>query len=251
MSKVTLWVPCASKRPESWKQVEAYMQTEAPEGVEFYWRRTKPGNVRVIWNGAIKEFLESDADWLWSVHDDVLYDPGTLVRLMSWDKQLVSALVFHRQSPQLPHIWKSHEEGGPYAQRIDDTFKWYLNHREDVAFGPHIIHPRPDDALAEVDFTSTSCTLINRKVLEGMREIVGDDWFKMDNEIAGGGEDRRFFEIAKQAGYTGYVDRSCVAGHIIGDEATGVADFVMWRQCSTFGGYGDPEAERKISEVQK
>lgn len=252
MSKVTLWVPCGSKRPESWKQVEAYMQTEEPDGVEqLYWVRTTPGNVHAIWNKAIREFLESDSDWLWSVHDDVLYDPGTLVRLMSWDKPLVSALVFHRQSPQLPHIWKSYEEGGPYSMRIDDTYKWYLKHPKEVAFGAHIIHPRPDDALAEIDFTSTSCTLIHRKVLEGMRELVGDSWFKFDDETKGGGEDRRFFEIARQAGFIGYVDRSCVAGHIIGDEPTGVADFVMWRQASTFAGYGDPNATKKVSEIAK
>ena len=224
------------------------MQTEEPEGVTFYWTRTKPGNVETIWNNEIKEFLKSDSEWLWSVHDDVLYHPGTLVRLMSWGKPLISALVFHRQSPPLPHIWKSHEEGGEYAQRIDDTFRWFMKHPEDVKFGPHIIEPRPEDALAEIDFSSTSCTLIHRDVLEAMRDEVQEKWFKMDDEIAGGGEDRRFFENARKAGYPGYVDRSCIAGHIIGDEPTGVADFIMWRQVSTFSGYGDKPESTSANE---
>jgi hypothetical protein len=214
------------------------MHTETPEEVtQLYWQRTTPGNIHVIWNQAVKDFLESDSDYLWSVHDDVLYHPNTLVRLLSWGKPLVSALVFHRQSPVLPHIWKNYEDGGPYAMRIQDTYNWFLSHREEVKFGPHIIEPRPDDALAEVNFTSTSCTLIHRKVLEDMREEVEDKWFIMDDEIRGGGEDRRFFEYARKAGYIGYVDRSCIAGHIIGDVPTGSLDFVMWTQSSTFKGY--------------
>ena len=249
MSKVTLWVPTGSKRPESWSQVEAYMHTETPPEVEtLYWQRSIPGNVHVIWNKVIKDFLESDSDWLWSVHDDVVYHPGTLMRLMSWGQPLVSALVFHRQSPVLPHIWTAYEPGGPYAMRIEDTYKWFLAHPHDIKFGPHIIEPRPEDALTEVNFTSTSCTLINRKVLEDMREDVQDMWFKMDSETAGGGEDRNFFEHARKAGYIGYVDRSCIAGHIVGDVPTGAGDFVMWNQCSVFQGFGEQHSNTTSPE---
>ena len=240
MSKVTLWVPCASKRPESWSQVEAYLHTVTPEEVtQLYWQRTKPGNVHVIWNQAVRDFLESDSDWLWSVHDDVVYDPGTLIRLMSWGKPLVGALVFHRQSPVLPHIWKDLVPGGGYAMKIQDTKRWFLDHPHDIKFGPHIINPRPDDALVEVGFSSTSCTLIHRKVLEDMREDVKEMWFKLDSETAGGGEDRNFFERARKVGHPGYVDRSCIAGHIIGDVPTGAADFMMWESCSVFKGSGE------------
>lgn len=241
MSKVTLWVPCGSKRPESWAQVESYMHTETPEDVtQLYFKRSGAGNIQVIWNYVIKEFLEeSDCDWLWSVHDDVVYHPNTLVRLLSWGQPLVSTLVLHRQSPPLPHIWKNHEDGGPYAMRIEDTYKWFLAHPHDVKFGPHIIEPRPEDALAEVNFTSTSCTLIHRSVLEDMRKEVNDVWFKLDDDIKGGGEDRNFFDHARKAGYTGYVDRSCIAGHIVGDVPTGAADFCMWKQSSVFQGFGE------------
>jgi len=211
-----------------------------PDNVQMIWKRGTPGNVQVVWNEVVKEFLASDADWLWSVHDDVLFHTDTLPRLMSWGKPLVSALVFHRQSPVLPHIWKEIPEGGGYSQRIQDTKNFFLRYPNHIKFGPHIIEPRPEDALEETGFTSTSCTLIHRKVLEAMREEVKELWFKMDSEY-GGGEDRNFFEHARIAGYPNFVDRSCVAGHIIGDVPTGAADFLMWESVSTFKGTGEEE----------
>jgi hypothetical protein len=149
---------------------------------------------------------------------------------------LVSALVFHRQSPQLPHIWKGSENGRPYWQKIAETRDWFVKHLSDITTGAHIIEPRPDDALTEVDFTSTSCTLIRRDVLEKMREEVKDLWFVWDDDYGGGGEDRNFFEHAKMAGFQAYVDRSVIVGHLIGDVPTGSMDFMMWTQSGTFKG---------------
>ena len=246
MKKVVLWVPTSGKRPESWLCVDSYLNMNIPDGYEMLWKRSGPGNIRVIWNQVIKDFLATDADYLWSVHDDVLLHVDTLTRLLSWDRPLVGALIFHRQSPTLPHIWKEIKPGSGYAMRIEDTFKWFMGHLTDVVFGPHVMQPRPDDALVEIDFTSTSCTLIHRSVLEAMREDMQDEWFKMDSDIAGGGEDRNFFEHARKAGFIGYVDRSCIAGHIIGDVPTGAGDFVMWHQCSTFTGFGDKEQESTV-----
>lgn len=61
----------------------------------------------------------------------------------------------------------------------------------------------------------------------------------MDDEIAGGGEDRRFFEIAARAGYQAYVDRSCVVGHLMGDIPTSSADFIAWDNISVFHNTGE------------
>lgn len=247
MEKVTLWVPTASKRPESWEQVESYMRMSVPENVsQMYFRRSVPGNVLVIWNEVVKEFLESDSDWLWSVHDDVVFHVDTLPRLMSWGKPLISALVFHRSSPVLPHLWKQYEPGGPYAMQLKGTKDWFMQHLSEIRFSQHIMEPRPEDALVEVGFTSTSCTLIHRKVLEAMREEMQDKWFQMDSETAGGGEDRNFFEHALKAGFPAYVDRSCIAGHIIGNVVTGAADFMMWDSMSTFTNTGEEKNESQI-----
>jgi GT2 family glycosyltransferase len=102
------------------------------------------------------------------------------------------------------------------------------------------MEPRPEDALTSAYFTSTSCMLIHRDVLQGMREEVKDVWFLMDDDLKGGGEDRRFCEHARLAGYETMVDRSCVVTHLVGNIGTSVADFVIWDWASTINGTGEP-----------
>ena len=126
-------------------------------------------------------------------------------------------------------------------QRINDTREYFYEHSEWIKFGPFVIDPRPDDALVEVDFTSTSFTLMHRDVLQTMRPYVNDLWFQMDSEITGGGEDRRFFQNAKMAGFPAYVDRSCVVGHLQNNIPTSVADFIAWDSASVFNDTGQKD----------
>jgi hypothetical protein len=225
--------------------VTNWWNLETPDGIKL---RLVPGqinNPKYSWNKVVKDFLDSGDDWLLSWHSDVVGDPQTLMRLLSWDKPLISALIFMRQSPVVPHIWKSYEGSEQfYAHRIQDTRRWFYSHKDAIGnFGPFVMEPRPDDALVSVDFTSTSCMLIHRTVLEAMREAVNDQWFLLDDDYNGGGEDRRFCQCAKDAGFETFVDRSCVVGHLVGDIPTGVADFIAWDSVSTFNGTGEPTEE--------
>ena len=240
---ITHWVPSTGERP-AWPCIMSWLDLNLPDDAKKKFIRGTLGDVEVTWNKVIKDFLASKSDWLFSTHLDVVFDSDTLLRLMSWDKPLISALVFMRHSPVVPHIWKAYEGNeGYYTHRIDDTRKWFLSHLDWIRFGPFIIEPRPEDALVEVDFTSTSCTLIHRTVIEGMQEFIGNKWFKCDDPLAGGGEDRRFFEYAKLAGFPAYVDRSCIVGHVAGDIATSSADFIAWDSVSKFENTGQPEVK--------
>ena len=214
---------------------------EYPDDCELSFVHSGANNPKYSWNKVVKDFLETDGDWLWSCHSDVAFLPETLPRLLSWDKPLVSALVFMRGGPTLPHIWRSYsDEHKLYAMRVMDTKNFYWRHPESIKWGPQVMQPRPDDALAEIDFTSTSCTLIHRKVLEAIKVKYNEEWFLMDNDYSGGGEDRRFFERAREVGYPAYVDRSCIAGHLAGDIPMGVMDFMAWESVSNFLGTGEP-----------
>ena len=231
--KIVHWVPSSGERP-SWKCVECWNNLEIPEGASKKFIRSLPGAIKWHWNRVCKDFLDTDADWLFSTHHDVVFDTGTLMRLLSWDKPLISALLFMRNSPVIPHIWSSEDKSlNGYVQKINATREWFQKHIDAVRFTPFVMEERPDDALVSIGFTSTACTLIHRSVLEGMRELIGDDWFLTDQED-GGGEDRRFFEYARAAGFESYVDRSCIAGHIVGDIATSSADFIAWDSVSIF-----------------
>jgi len=199
-----------------------------------------PGDIKHTWNNKIKEFLASGNDWLLSAHSDVVFAPESLLRLLSWDKPLISGLIFMRQSPPVPHIWNAYDgQEERMVQRINDTRDFFYARPEWIKFGPFVIDPRPDDALVEVDFTSTSFTLMHRDVLETMRPYVADLWFEMDDELKGGGEDRRFFQNAKMAGFPAYVDRSCVVGHLANNIPTSVADFIAWDSASVFNNTGE------------
>jgi hypothetical protein len=80
---------------------------------------------------------------------------------------------------------------------------------------------------------------MHRSVLEAIQKKYGDEWFLMDNDYTGGGEDRRFFERAREVGFPAYVDRSCIAGHLAGDVPMGVMDFMAWESVSNFLGTGE------------
>ena len=248
---ITLWIP-AGIQPY-WSGLLSWWNVETPNNEKLRLVRSN-GDVVHGWNKVVKDFLETDDEWLFSVHNDVVLDKGTLMRLLSWGKPLVSALIFMRQSPVVPHIWNTRvdedkDEVHFHAHRIQDTRDWLYSHPEAIKFGAYTMEPRPDDALTPVTFTSTSCMVINRKVLEDTRELSKEKWFEMDHPINGGGEDRRFFEYATQAGYQGYVDRSAVVGHLVGEVPTSAADFVVWDSVSVFNGTGEaPDPKKPIFE---
>ena len=220
--------------------MDSWLEVKAPPDSTITLKHTGPGNVKYIWNNFIKDFLKSDADWLVSCHHDVVFAPDSIIRLLSWDRPLISALIFMRQSPPVPHIWNAYEgREEQMVQRINDTRNWFYSHSDWIKFGPFVMEPRPFDALVPVDFTSTSFTLIHRTVLETMRPYVADLWFEMDDELAGGGEDRRFFQNARMAGFPAVVDRSCVVGHLVGDVPTSAADFIAWDSASVFNNTGE------------
>jgi hypothetical protein len=237
---VTQWVPAADS--PRWPCVLSWLNTNIPGGCGKSFVRSGPNNVKYSWNRVVQDFLKSESDWLWSTHNDVMYDPGTLTRLLSWDKPLISALVFMRSSPVTPHIWNKYvRDDGDYVQRIDDTREWFYAHKEYIRFGPFVMEPCPSDALTEISFTSTSCTLIHRTVLEAMQKDpeCGENWFMMDDDYTGGGEDRRFFDLARRAGFPAYVDRSCGVGHLAGDIPISSAEFIAWDSVSTYNGTGE------------
>ena len=247
--KVTLWIPAAED--PHWPCVMSWLKME-DAGAELSFVRSGANNIKFSWNRVITDFLDkTDNDWILSSHNDVQFDPGTLPRLLSWNKPLISALIFMRQSPVVPHIWASYsaDRKQPYALRVNETYKWFIKHSDYLSSqASFLMDPRPEDALEEIDFTSTSCCLIHRSVLEAMRTKYGDTWFQWDDDYNGGGEDRNFFEHARAVGFPAYVDRSCCVGHLVGNIATGPMDFMAWCNTSRFTGTGEPDSEKDYGQ---
>lgn len=234
--KITQWVP--TNIPPNWRVINAWMVARKPENLPegctelvFLRSETERDEQLRSWNNAVEDFLKSDSEWLWSTHNDVVVDPKALIRLMSWNQPFVSGLVFMRQSPVLPHVWSSYDkqEDKQFVLRIKDVYDWFMKHMDWIKSGPFVMEPRPEDALVEIGFTSTSCTLIHRSVLEKIEK----PWFRQHG-YGVGGEDFYFFNKLRDAGFRGYMDRSCVSEHICTDVGPSSIDFVMWYQDSQY-----------------
>ena len=209
MPDVWLWVPAAGD--PRWHSVQSWIHTQVPEGYGLVFERTNADadGIDGAWNRLVEKFLNSNGEFLFSCHNDITYLPDTLTRLMSWGKPLVSALHSHRHPPFGPYVYRGEVKDKPhhYVIQFDETRQWLMDHPKLFTLGAALLDPAPEDALTPVDFTATGCCLIHRKVLEAMHP----PWFHY--EYPKGGEDRRFFEAAKAAGFQAYVDRSVVAGH--------------------------------------
>jgi hypothetical protein len=255
-TKVTLWLPTPTYHPRGWPEMLSWwnMKTPGNQHMRLICGYGRNQNIQNDWNFAVKTFMDTKpySDVLFCMHEDIIAHPNTLMRLLSWDKPLVTALTFMKQTPTIPHIWKSYDpinQTGPYAIRVEDTYKWLMDHKENsIVSYPSVMEPCPDDALEEVSFTSMGCTIMRREMLEAMREPMKEKWFKWDEVGEGkdaGGEDRNFHEVARSLGMPGYVDRSCQVGHAIGEMAVHSLDFCMAMAVSTFLGTGEPEKEVK------
>ncbi len=224
MRRVWLWVPAADG--PTWPGVESWFHTRVPDGTEVVFRHTfaDADGIGGAWNRLVEAFLRSGDEWLFSCHNDITYLPETLTRLLSWDVPLVSALHFHRMPPHGPLVYRGETKPHHYRTQFDETRAWLLAHPDLIRPGAAMLDPAPEDALTPIDFTSTGCVLIARRVLEAMVP----PWFVYEYPI--GGEDRRFFEAAKFAGFQAYVDRSVIAGH----GSAGAMNWLAWDKCSTY-----------------
>lgn len=231
MKLIWLWVPAANG--PTWQGVDSWFQTRLPSGYGLTFKHTGADGdgINGAWNRLVEAFLKSGDEWLFSCHSDITYLPFTLVRLLGWGKPLVSALHFHRMPPHGPLVFRGEIKPHHYRTQFDETRDWLLAHPELIRPGAAMLDTDPDnlvadDALAPVDFTSTGCVLIHRSVIAA----IEPPWFVYEYPI--GGEDRRFFEKAKAAGFQAHVDRSVIAGH--GTPPAGAMNWLAWDKSSTY-----------------
>jgi len=225
MAGILLWVPSGSIAPRGWGCVTSYVAMKTPGNVGFTFTTTPADSVETTWNSAVRGFLETDLEWMLSCHDDIVFAPDSLVRLMSREKKLVSALVFQRNPPCFPFVFGPWVDERAAVVQIAETWRWLHDNQAAISRDPIVVDPSPPDALIEVAFASTAFCLIHRDVLKAIQP----PWFMRDGPtINSGGEDRRFFKLAAEAGFPGYVDRSVICGHLPVNSGVGSIDFMTW-----------------------
>ena len=130
------------------------------------------------------------SDYILFLDDDIIPPTDTLKRLLSHQKDFVSALCFGRRHPFAPNIY------------------------EKVSKGKYEIIERYESGkLIEVDAVGGACMLIKTKVFQSLKKPYF--WYIPENEEIGEkGEDIYFCEKMKEAGYRIYCDTSIICKHI-------------------------------------
>lgn len=212
-------------QPE-WSYVKSLVSLKAPGAKVFNPVIGKQG-IDEGHNRLNEEFLASGCEWLLSVDSDAVLHPDTLMRLMSWEQPIVSALAVGRVPPFACVAYGEATEKGTHMRETDAIREWAYEHPVVMQVStPIVIDPRPDDALMEIQRSGAHCLLTHRSVIAS----VTPPWFVRTGKNAkeGRGSDFYFSARVKEAGYDIYLDRSVVAGHIVHGHVANLLDFMVW-----------------------
>lgn len=209
-------------------------------GVE---QRNASANITNARNDATLAFVENyDAEWLWWVDADMVFEPDTLDRLLDSahdaSHPIVGGLCFgahHKRLFPTLYRFETADDGSPFTSRFD-TF--------------------PEHGKFQVHATGAACLLIHRKVLVAMHAAAAEGrqmfhpaypWFQ---ETAMGaeqiGEDVTFCLRAGLLGYPVHVDTSIRIGH----QKTTVLEFDDYvRQIAWDRAMADPELAPRLSAL--
>lgn len=154
-------------------------------------------------------FLEiEEATHLLFLDSDETFSPETAWHLYNLDLPMVSGLVFQRQAPHPPCIYKRIGPDSEFNLAMAVEVKeWFDKHnvpRQDKAT---ILNMPAEKGIWEIDECGTGCLLIKREVLEAipLPRFTG---------MGDVGTDISFCRRARKAGFPIYVDLRVQLGHI-------------------------------------
>lgn len=216
----------------TWELMRSIIALKSPKGFQYItsgeYRRPLP--IDEARNIIVKEFLSnSQLEWLLFVDSDAVLHPLTLMRLLSWNMPIVSALCLVRSTPAMPSVWGKELEPGKYQVAIQPVIEWLAKHPQLLTQGATILPRASKDALWYSPFVGMHTTLIRREVIEA----VGEPYFVVDpTSEKRSGEDVWFCQRALEKGYKSYVDFSVFAGHQYHHEFAGLdlQMSVLWMQ---------------------
>ena len=220
--KVLVGVPAAG--PPTWGLLESLLFLVTPNG-SYEYKTVRDLGIDLARNVLVKGFLATDAEWLLMVDKDAWLHPMTLVRLLESGQPIVGALCFGGSKPTTPTVYDRWSGDLQCRVDVEGTKAWIQAHEELHINGPVVMKERPDDAVVKVAATGAHCLLVHRLVFD----VVGDPWFRANpNAGRGRGEDLYFCRKVQEHGFDVCVDRSVVAGHLIGEVCIGCLDFLAW-----------------------
>lgn len=137
-------------------------------------------------NAVCQSALESNADYVLFIDDDMVFNPDLLLRLLDHDKDVVSAWCYQRGEPHDPVCFEWVKDSNGYVPMRNAA----------------------NTGLRKVDAVGFGAVLIKTSVLKGMKK----PWFKFERF----GEDIGFCDEARKAGFEVYCDTDLEIGHLAG-----------------------------------
>lgn len=138
-----------------------------------------------------KAFLATSAEWLFLLNDDHIYPPDTLLRLLSHDKDFVTAIYLKKQIPFEPILYDRFDENG---QMLGKVFKSY------------------EGGLVPIVGCGDGGLLIKRRVLETIKY----PWWEMSSPESPDliTQDLIFCKKVREAGFEMWADLDAWIGHL-------------------------------------
>lgn len=151
--------------------------------------------------------------WLFFADADQSFPPEVLERLMSWNVDIVSGVVFKRTQEPMPMVYRydhKKEEGAEgyyYAPMLTEIKNYLAQYSEILSKSPPAVC-LPRTSLIECDGVGCGCLLINKRVFDTLEK----PYFQC-SESKNNGEDFYFCRKAQLAGFKIYCDPSVLCGH--------------------------------------
>ena len=188
--KTLIAVPCMDSVPSQFAQSLAMLRKVDECAIAF-----QIGSlIYTSRNELAKKSVESDADYVFWLDSDMIFQPDTLERMFQVlkenDLDILTGLYFRRVHPYSPVLFDRLD--------IDETGCHWSNFEE------------IPDGLFEVGGCGFGCVLMKTDVFLSVMSKFGN----MFSPIANVGEDLSFCWRARQCGYKVYCDPSIPLGHM-------------------------------------
>lgn len=178
---------------EEWARVSFWQHLiglRRSDGVGFSYLQVCRAPIHMARQKACDFALDNGFDWLVQIDDDATFPTDLLRRLLSHQKDVVTALAYQRKPPHFPCVFEVGPDGlmGAPLQGIEHT------------------------GLRRVDVSGYHCSILRTSVIKKLRDAGITQYFGgFDNKV---GEDFAFSLNLKKIGVPIYCDTDLISGHI-------------------------------------